>query len=186
MRLTWVRGHAKWRHIFSGEVQQRDAIGNGQADRISDMGHEALGAKQAQTALDYHAEKQQSYERLVERLQKLAVGIYKAGKLKREEAGTNKLWRKAEATWIQQPLMPDNRTDFIHGEGLALLTIPPDMASDPRLAELYNFWSATRWRLEDSTAPTTWLELFTFSGPWEEAASCTTTCLLPSRRSDNS
>ena len=115
-----------------------------------------------------HATKQRDYEKLIVRLQALAVTIVKADRAKCEAIGQVKLGKRADVEWIAQPEQPQWR-DFSDGTSLELLTPPPDIARDDRWTEPYKFWRFTRWRHGTDSRATSWLEmfiLFRFLGGW--------------------
>ena len=64
--------------------------------------------------------------------------------------------KKAEAQWIDIPVMPTDRPTFTDGSRLERMAIPPHMAGD--LEHIAAFWKNTFWSMSEEQKPTTWLD----------------------------
>ena len=59
------KGHAGWHHLLAGEIANKDALGNGQADLDVEKGQSAHGVQHIQDALTFHAGKQKACEEMI-------------------------------------------------------------------------------------------------------------------------
>ena len=112
--------------------------------------------------MDYLAARQAASERLTFRCQKMLLGLLKADRDAREEAGMVPRGKKAKIASI--PILPvQSRSDCAEGaEGLmlTLLTVPKSWRDEE--AELVVFWSATKWLPGDASelSGTSWVEIY--------------------------
>ena len=157
INLTWIKSHPSWRHFLDEEVDPRTSIGNSIADYAADQGHTVQGVAHIQTAFNFLASKQEAYEGLVRRLQRLAIALLRADATLRSEKGVQPQGCNAPTTCIDYPTIR-LRPDFTEGYALEFATFPPDILSSNH--ELTIFWRLTHWRtlVEPADQPTTWLD----------------------------
>ena len=165
--FSWTKGHASWKWIGEHSTNAL-SIASGQADLAADEGAIATGQAETQAALDYHASKQHAYELLMFKLQLHAASILLHDRFLRQQAGLQDEGRKAPPEYIQTPACSP-RQCFTLGISLDLHPLPPSslIQADPletcgigSLECLHVFWGALRWKHDQSSRPTTWLELF--------------------------
>ena len=156
LAISWTKGHATWKHIV-GNRSNAEAVGNGQADLAADGATAAAEWQSEQQALHYHARKLKAYQALVTRLQSHAGSLLAKVKELSEEAGVQHRGKYAPPIAVEAP-PPIERTCYTEGEYLGLPPLPP--ALEGKLACVHLFLSCTKWKLEEHSKPTTWLEIY--------------------------
>ena len=151
-----AKGHASWSHIITNSTNA-SAVGNGQADLAADRAVDASEWQQVQEGLHYHARKQRAYIALVTRLQTHAGKLLIKVRELCDEAGVRHQGRYSPPIVVDAP--PARvRICFTQGSSLGLSPLPP--ALEDKMASLHLFLNCTRWRLDPTSKPTTWLEIY--------------------------